>query len=310
MIVGGTGVFEIYYKIGSYVGSESNAAAWIFIGSASVTSLGFDLATPIPVPINIFLPAGQTYGFYITENNPANSAGVRYTNNAGYATLATDATITIGGGIGKSYPFGTNFNNRSPNITVHYSATLPLPIDLLNFSANITPENYIKLDWTTLAEIDNDYFSVERSKNIENQEWEEITKVLSDKTNSPSSPLNYHTYDKNPYQGIAYYRLKQTDFNGDFTYSKIISVNNNKSQKVEITIYPNPTNSLFTIKGNNLTNLSVENIDIFNMLGQSVKKVVKIDTKEAQSLIVSLEDVPMGFYTLKIFDNTFKILKQ
>ena len=122
MIGTNTGDFEVYYKVGSYVGSESTAASWTLIGTATnVTSLGTNAVTPIPLPLNIVIPAGSTYGFYITNNNSAIPAGIRYTNNTGPYTIASDANIAIFGSVGKSYPFGTNYNNRSVNCTVHYS---------------------------------------------------------------------------------------------------------------------------------------------------------------------------------------------
>lgn len=122
MIGTNTGDFEVYYKVGSYVGSESTAASWTLIGTATnVTSLGTNAVTPIPLPLNILIPAGSTYGFYITNNNSAIPAGIRYTNNTGPYTIASDANIAIFGSVGKSYPFGTNYNNRSVNCTVHYS---------------------------------------------------------------------------------------------------------------------------------------------------------------------------------------------
>ena len=122
MIGTNTGDFEVYYKVGSYVGSESTAASWTLIGTATnVTSLGTNAVTPIPLPLNILIPAGSTYGFYITNNNNTSTAGIRYTNNTGPYTIASDANIAIFGSVGKSYPFGTNYNNRSVNCTVHYS---------------------------------------------------------------------------------------------------------------------------------------------------------------------------------------------
>jgi hypothetical protein len=123
MIGTNTGDFEVYYKVSSYAGSESTAASWTLIGTATnVTSLGTNAVTPIPLPLNIVIPAGSTYGFYITNNNNASTAGIRYTNNSGAYTIASDANIAIFGSVGKSYPFGTNYNNRSVNCTVHYSA--------------------------------------------------------------------------------------------------------------------------------------------------------------------------------------------
>lgn len=116
-----TGDYEVYYKVGSYVGSESTSASWTLIGTATnVTSLGLNMPTPIPLPLNIQIPAASTYSFYFTNNNVSIAAGIRYTNSSGPTTIASDANISIFGGIGKAYPFGANYNNRSVNCTVNY----------------------------------------------------------------------------------------------------------------------------------------------------------------------------------------------
>lgn len=121
MIGFSTGDFEVYYKAGGYQGAESNAAAWTLIGTATnVAALGTNAVTPVPLAINVVIPAGTTYGFYFTNNNSAIPAGIRYTNNSGPTTIASDANISIYGGVGKAYPFGANYNNRSVNCTVHY----------------------------------------------------------------------------------------------------------------------------------------------------------------------------------------------
>ncbi|MBW2456941.1 MAG: hypothetical protein JRI68_20675, partial [Deltaproteobacteria bacterium] len=71
----GTHTVEIYYKVGTHVGSEANAGAWTLIGSTSLTSNGADVATPLPIPMSVSLPAGQTYAFYITTT----VSGINYT---------------------------------------------------------------------------------------------------------------------------------------------------------------------------------------------------------------------------------------
>ncbi|MCH8318045.1 MAG: hypothetical protein IIA88_06055, partial [Bacteroidetes bacterium] len=64
--INGNGGIQIYYKSGTYQGSEGNSGAWTFINSATVTSSGVGVPTPIPITLNVTIPAGQTYAFYIT----------------------------------------------------------------------------------------------------------------------------------------------------------------------------------------------------------------------------------------------------
>jgi hypothetical protein len=89
----------------------------------------------------------------------------------------------------------------------------PLPINLLSFSAQ-NCDNQICLSWTTLTESNNDYFSIEKTK--DDISYEQVG-IIKGSGNS-SSIRHYSFKDEKPYDGISYYRLKQTDFNGDFVY--------------------------------------------------------------------------------------------
>jgi hypothetical protein len=94
--------------------------------------------------------------------------------------------------------------------------SVPLPIELVEFKAKAEGKR-VRLDWTTASEIDNDYFTVERSTDV--KEYSYIDRVSSYLHNS-NIMLNYTTYDEHPLYGLQYYRLKQTDFNGEYTYSE------------------------------------------------------------------------------------------
>lgn len=273
LILGSNGAYEIYYKVGSYVGSETNAAAWTLIGSnATVPSLGFDVASPINIPINIVIPAGQTYAFYITNNNAASTAGIRYTNNGGYTNIATNADLTIAGGIGKAYPFGTNFNNRSFNGTVRYIAGNALPIELAEFFA--TPvNNQVRLSWKTETELNNDFFTLERSPDGET--WETIKTVKA--AGNSQTPLLYSAIDEQPLWGTSYYRLSQTDFNGEKTTYDMRSLYREKSIHSEdqpLIAVPNPTSGKITIEG---SEDEIGEIRIVTLLGQDVTSAISIN---------------------------------
>ncbi len=97
----------------------------------------------------------------------------------------------------------------------------PLPIELVDFKAEIKDNKYVRLFWTTASEVDNDYFTVERT--TDNSEYDFIARVNSYLHNS-NVLLNYEAFDYTPLQGLQYYRLKQTDFNGDFSYSDLVPV--------------------------------------------------------------------------------------
>jgi hypothetical protein len=111
----------------------------------------------------------------------------------------------------------------------------PLPIELLSFQAQAEQEK-VQLRWVTTAEINNDFFTIERSK--DGQQWEDIF-IIPGAGNS-SQTLRYTEVDEQPLAGLAYYRLKQTDFNGEFSHSAPVAVYFGEGDAAEIWLFPNP----------------------------------------------------------------------
>ncbi|MBN4066162.1 hypothetical protein JYT51_02410, partial [Candidatus Amoebophilus asiaticus] len=103
--------------------------------------------------------------------------------------------------------------------TVSNASSNPLPIDLLSFTAEYMSYG-IKIKWETATEINNDYFTIERS--ADGIDFEEIRQVAG--AGNSSSPIDYSIIDEAPLQGISYYRLKQTDFDGRYEYFPAVSV--------------------------------------------------------------------------------------
>ena len=95
-----------------------------------------------------------------------------------------------------------------------------LPIELLSFTLYKNNNNDILLKWTTASEINNDYFTIEKSNT--DIDFEILTNVRG--AGNSSQLLNYSYIDYNPYNGINYYRLKQTDYDGQYSYSEIIAI--------------------------------------------------------------------------------------
>lgn len=117
----------------------------------------------------------------------------------------------------------------------------PLPVELINFDAQLINRK-VRLQWTTASEINNDFFTVERaSKDL--TQFDFIAKVNSYMHNS-NVMLNYETWDENPLQGLQYYRLKQTDMDGEFSYSDLKPVYVGQVKTFEITnVYGHTQNS-------------------------------------------------------------------
>ncbi len=110
----------------------------------------------------------------------------------------------------------------------------PLPIRLLKFDAVLQDKQTVNVSWITASETNNDYFTVEKSADGVN--FEKIVSVKG--AGSYSRMLTYNSTDYFPFAGQSYYRLKQTDFDGKFTYSNIVPINTGAQST--LTVYPNP----------------------------------------------------------------------
>ncbi|TNF30581.1 MAG: T9SS type B sorting domain-containing protein [Bacteroidetes bacterium] len=111
---------EIYYKAGTHVGFTTTPGAWTLVGTANgVMGMGVDVPTPIPIVVNVAIPQGQTYAFYVTETGGA--ANIDYTNGVAVGNVAVnDGNISVLEGTGKDYAFGTDYAPRVPNMTIYY----------------------------------------------------------------------------------------------------------------------------------------------------------------------------------------------
>ena len=109
----------------------------------------------------------------------------------------------------------------------------PLPIELLYFKASQN-QTTVDLNWETITETNNDYFTIEKSKDGIN--FEKVTNVKG--AGNSITKRTYYEIDNIPYNGISYYRLKQTDFNGSGKYYPLQVVNFIPLKKT--LIYPNP----------------------------------------------------------------------
>lgn len=106
-----------------------------------------------------------------------------------------------------------------------------LPIELLYFKASICNKD-VCLNWATATETNNNYFTVEKTQDGFNI----VTVGHVPGSGTTSIMHTYSLIDDNPFHGTSYYRLKQTDYDGKFSYSGWVAVD------YEFSIYPNPNN--------------------------------------------------------------------
>lgn len=128
------------------------------------------------------------------------------TGNADYGSVTTQ-------------PEATSFGIFTLASVINYNT---LPVEMINFTASMNGD-FVKLDWNTASELNNRGFYVQRS--YDGRNWETLNFINGSGTTQMVQTYSYNDYTVSPWgHPIAYYRLKQVDFNGSFEFSNIAKV--------------------------------------------------------------------------------------
>lgn len=173
----------------------------------------------------------------------------------------------------------------------------PLPVELIEFKA-IAKESIVEISWITITEQNNDYFTIEKSKD----DIHFIPLVDVDGKGNTTTLSYYSEIDDRPYQGVSYYRLKQIDFDGTTTITDIVPVKFGESKSFEI--YPNPATNYFFIHGKGIEKAT---ISILNSIGQELKLLAQ----EEESIVkFDISDLKRGSYLIQIIhEDTIEVKK-
>lgn len=217
---------------------------------------------------------------YVTENVSANGYlhAIDNPNAAGIACNFNDSAVSLGV---RSARYGLPNNVRN---IIAGPCAIPLPIELISFTGKSDEHKNI-LQWTTATEINNDYFSLERSGNAN---YFETIATIGGAGNS-TQQQNYNYIDLYPPDGINYYRLKQTDFNGDFSYSNVIALENKKAQS-DIPVLYFSQNEITVALTNSKSDFE---ITIVNAIGQIILKIQNENK-------INISRISSGIYFIKI----------
>ena len=177
-----------------------------------------------------------------------------------------------------------------------------LPITLVYFKA-ITKNEIVYLNWETASELNNDYFTVERSTNGKN--WEKIQTI--DGAGSSSQSKQYKAFDKYPYSGVSFYRLKQTDFDGKFFYSKVVSVVIKKNNGKTAIIYPNPATHQITLEGQKS---ELSEVRIYSITGIDQTHLTEVIKNDYTIILLDITKLKPGLYYIRTRSLTHKFLKE
>jgi hypothetical protein len=198
--------------------------------------------------------------------------------------------------------FGANASNSGQT----------LPVKFTSFVA-ITKSNDVILNWSTASETNNKGFEIERS--VDGRNFDKINFVKG--AGNSYKTTNYNLLDKNVWllSGVeVFYRLKQVDFNGKYTYSNIVRVEKNAKKVHSLSVYPNPFTEDYTITINATQN-GASLIQMMDMKGRLVTEQSATVVQGSNTIEVNnLSGVQPGVYFVRITTNgetqVIKMIKQ
>ncbi|MCK4966395.1 T9SS type A sorting domain-containing protein, partial [bacterium] len=178
-----------------------------------------------------------------------------------------------------------------------------VPVDLSVFTVKIDEYEGIILEWSTISESNNYGFYIEKS--TDNIIFAEIGFVSGAGTSFKENAYSYVDMDNNE-AGDYYYRLRQTDYSGDYTYSGIIKITIKPPGDYELfPAYPNPFNPTATIEYS-LKEVGFVKLAVYNTLGQEVAGLVNDNMAAGKhKVLFNAGNLAAGMYIYKITVNGF-----
>jgi hypothetical protein len=199
--------------------------------------------------------------------------------------------------IGQSYVYCYNYTVPSGCYhTIHYPyfvGAAPLPIELISFIANSRKDLLVDLTWITASEINNRLFEIERSHDGTNY----VSVHSTSGAGTSITPKTYKHTDRVPASGTYYYRLKQTDYNGDKSFSDPLAIN--ITGKQQISFQPNPVQDelLVTMRSESVSQIL---ITVFNQHGKPVMEQHRKISTGIQQIPLSMGSLPGGVYSVRV----------
>jgi len=230
----GTDSSELYQDI-----NVSSNSASINAGTAIYTFSGWMRIYAVLNDIGVIVveyrnAAGQVLSSYNTGHNTTLS-WTQYTN----VTTAPIGTVDIRIRLISLYIQGSDSDGYMDNLSLTVNSVAP--VKLVSFSASPYNDS-VAVSWTTASEKNNAYFTVEKSS--DGIHWQTVSTMPG--AGNSNALINYTSYDNAPFEGTSYYRLKQTDTDGHYSYSEVAAVNFNDA--VAFQLFPNPTSSDLHLK--------------------------------------------------------------
>jgi hypothetical protein len=198
-------------------------------------------------------------------------------------TLAAGTIVTLG-----------TVSSFSPFTLASRNNMNPLPIELLSFTA-VSRGEVVLTEWVTASERDNDHFEVERS--ADGSLFEPVGTLPG--AGDSQSELHYALTDEVPLSGMSYYRLKQVDHDGAFTYSDVVPVFRNSAVSAAVRVFPNPTIGAATLVVQDASEGAMT-VLVTNAQGQAVSLITQVIAAGDVAVPIDLDGLPAGMYAVHV----------
>lgn len=170
----------------------------------------------------------------------------------------------------------------------------PIPVNFVYFNAHKQGENTSLLNWKTSQETNSAFFEIERSQDASNY-------IYIGRTNAAGNsqlPIDYYFTDNHPETGANYYRIKQIDLDGRFTYTPSRLVNFDAIAGA-VKYFPNPTKGILNIELTDVMKRESKLINITNAAGVVLNQF-KLASNTNQLLKIDLSSYPRGIYFIQV----------
>jgi hypothetical protein len=278
------------------------------ISTSSVLDRWWDIYPSAAVTADI------TFSYRGAENTTGQSTelavqhwtGSSWNNGKGGGGGSYTATGTNGVTSGVGTVTATGLTQFSPYVLVLKSK--PLPIELIEFSASCS-NGKIEVKWTTASEVNNDYFTLERS--MDARTWKALVNIPGA---GNSNSIQYYQYTDAPsLADTTYYRLVQTDYNGQSETFDPVSATCGNIVEPQIEYFPNPFRTEVFIRTENL-HFNKAKVLVWDMFGNMVINKTFLFDEIIDVIKLDLSYLSDGIYTVRFSGDDFvdiqKIIKK
>ena len=250
-----------------------------------------------------FHNASYNYGLVISDTSGYIGAGANPTtltkansiptiSNVDVTATTTVATLSTVGNYTKAVNINRSLTGSAVQSGTSLTCNIPLAIELTSFTGDPINEGN-ELKWSTEKESNNDFFILQATSDGENYTSLGIVKGASNSVNNK----DYRFLDRDPMTAITYYRLKQVDYDGKYTYSPVISVE--RTVNNQLIVYPNPVTDNLRIEMN-IESAGYYTFSFVEVTGSLINEIIYLEKGYNQKTIDVSGKLSNGFYLLRV----------